>query len=67
MKKTLTIEGMMCAHCVAHVDKALRAVSGVESVDVDLTAGTAVVTGSAAEEALRAAVAEAGYTVKDVR
>lgn len=67
MKKTLTIEGMMCAHCVAHVDKALRAVPGVESVDVDLTAGTAVVTGSAAEEALRAAVAEAGYTVKDVR
>ena len=67
MKKTLTIEGMMCAHCVAHVDKALRAVSGVESVDVDLTAGTAVVTGSAAEEALCAAVAEAGYTVKDVR
>ena len=67
MKKTLTIEGMMCAHCVAHVDKALRAVPGVESVEVDLTAGTAVVTGSAAEEALRAAVAEAGYTVKDVR
>lgn len=67
MKKALTIEGMMCAHCVAHVDKALRAVSGVESVDVDLTAGTAVVTGSAAEEALCAAVAEAGYTVKDVR
>ena len=67
MKKTLTIEGMMCANCVAHVDKALRAVSGVESVDVDLTAGTAVVTGSAAEEALCAAVAEAGYTVKDVR
>ena len=67
MKKTLTIEGMMCAHCVAHVDKALRAVSGVESVDVDLTAGTAVVTGSAAEEALCAAVAEAGYTVKGVR
>ena len=67
MKETLTIEGMMCTHCVAHVDKALRAVPGVESVDVDLTAGTAVVTGSAAEEALCAAVAEAGYTVKDVR
>ena len=67
MKKTLTIEGMMCAHCVAHVEKALSAVSGVQSVAVDLTSGTAAVTGDAPDDALRAAVTGAGYTVKDIR
>ena len=29
MKKTLSIEGMMCAHCAAHVEKALNALPGV--------------------------------------
>ena len=29
---TLTVEGMMCQHCVAHVKKALEAVKGVVAV-----------------------------------
>lgn len=65
MKKTLTVEGMMCAHCVAHVKKALEAVNGVKSAEVDLKKKRAVVTLS--EEVdnniLTAAVEEAGYTV----
>ena len=44
---TLKIEGMMCKHCQARVEKALKAVAGVESVEVDLEAKTAEVTGSA--------------------
>ena len=32
MQKTLTIEGMMCAHCAAHVEKALNALPGVTAV-----------------------------------
>ena len=63
MTKTLTIEGMMCQHCVAHVQKALSAVAGVSAVQVDLASKTAAVTGDAPEEALKAAVAEAGYEV----
>ena len=39
MQKTLTIEGMMCAHCAAHVEKALNALPGVTAV-VDLAATT---------------------------
>ena len=35
MKKTLSIEGMMCAHCAAHVEKALNALPGVTAA-VDL-------------------------------
>ena len=66
MQKTLTIEGMMCAHCAAHVEKALNALPGVTAV-VDLAAKTAVVTGDAGGEALKKAVADAGYQVTDIR
>ena len=66
MQKTLTIEGMMCAHCAAHVEKALNALPGVTAV-VDLAAKTAVVTGGAGDEALKKAVADAGYQVTDIR
>lgn len=65
MQKTLTIEGMMCAHCAAHVEKALNALPGVTAV-VDLAAKTAVVTGDAGDEALKKAVADAGYQVTDI-
>ena len=67
MKKTLTIEGMMCAHCAAHVEKALTALDGVDSVTVDLAGKTAVVTGDVSDEALKKAVADAGYQVTDIR
>ena len=66
MKKTVTIEGMMCAHCAAHVEKALNALPGVKAT-VDLAAGTAAVEGDAADDSIRAAVTEAGYTVKGIR
>lgn len=66
MQKTLTIEGMMCAHCAAHVEKALNALPGVTAV-VDLAAKTAVVTGDADNEALKKAVDDAGYQVTDIR
>ena len=66
MKKTVTIEGMMCAHCVAHVEKALTALEG-ETAKVDLASGTAVVTGPASDEALTKAVTDAGYEVVDIK
>ena len=65
MKKTITIKGMMCAHCVSHVEKALTAL-GVQA-DVDLASGTAVVTGDASEEALKKAVTDAGYEVVEIK
>ena len=66
MKKTLTIEGMMCTHCVAHVEKALNALPGV-TASVDLDSKTAVVTGDAGDDVLKKAVADAGYQVTDIR
>ena len=65
MKKTLSIEGMMCTHCAAHVEKALNALPGV-TASVDLAGSSAVVTGDVSDEALKKAVADAGYTVTDI-
>ena len=64
MKKQLSIEGMSCGHCVKHVTSALEGIKGVTSVHVDLTAKNAVVEGDALDDAeMKAAVADAGYTV----
>ena len=62
---TLSVEGMMCMKCVAHVEKALAAVKGVQSAKADLAAATVTVTHTGVSEAtLKAAVEEAGYKVK---
>jgi cation transport ATPase len=68
MKKQMQIDGMMCEHCKAHVLRALSAVEGVGSVEVDLAAKTATLslTEPVANEVLAAAVTDAGYTVVSV-
>lgn len=59
----ISVKGMMCGHCEAHVKKAIEGIEGIkeaaashdtDSVDIELTADV--------DEALiRAAVEEAGY------
>lgn len=44
MEKKMLIDGMMCAHCKATVEKALSAVDGVTACAVDLAAKTATIT-----------------------
>ena len=63
MKITLHIEGMMCQHCSARVEKALQAVPGVQSVKVSLADKSAVVEGEADHAALAQAVQDAGYQI----
>ena len=65
MEKKVVIEGMMCQKCRAHVDKALNALPGV-SAAVDLDSKTATVTGDVTDDAIRAAVEEAGYEVVSI-
>ena len=62
----LTVEGMMCKNCVAHVQKALEGVKGVSAVSVDLDSKTATVVAAAnvTTATLIAAVAAAGYECK---
>ena len=68
MERTLTIEGMMCAHCSGRVESALNALAGV-TARVDLEKKTATVTAGAevSDDALRKAVEDAGYKVTGIR
>lgn len=59
----IKIEGMSCDHCKMAVEKALKAVDGVESVQVDLEKKQAMVTGSANTDDLYDAIEEVGFTV----
>lgn len=65
MVKVLDIEGMMCAHCQAHVKEALEGVEGVTGVDVSLEDKQASVTMAqeVPDETLAEAVTKAGYKV----
>ncbi|MFI7598345.1 heavy-metal-associated domain-containing protein [Actinoplanes sp. NPDC049681] len=64
---TYTVTGMTCGHCVQAVTGELEQLPGVESVEVDLPTGSVTVTsaGPLAEDAVRAAVDEAGYELAD--
>jgi P-type Cu+ transporter len=62
----LPVEGMTCSSCVARVEKALKAVPGVGSAEVNLATEIASVTlaAGANPEALVAAVRKAGYETR---
>lgn len=61
---TFTVYGMNCNHCKANVEKAIRSVSGVESVSIDLQSGVVTVVGDGvADEDVRNAVESMGYSV----
>jgi copper chaperone len=63
MTSTYRVSGMTCEHCVRSVTEEVSEVPGVTAVEVDLAGGRLTVTGAADDDAVRAAVAEAGYQV----
>ncbi|PKF33478.1 heavy metal translocating P-type ATPase [Acinetobacter proteolyticus] len=66
-KVELSIEGMTCASCVSRVEKALNAVNGVSTANVNLATERATVTGTASIESLIAAIDKAGYDAKEIQ
>lgn len=66
MKKTLYVEGMMCAHCEARVKSVLEELPEVTLAEVSHESGTAKVTFNAdiSDEALKAVIEAQGYKVK---
>ena len=62
--RTYTVEGMTCSHCELSVREDVSEVPGVSAVDVDLASARLTVSGSEIDDdAVRTAVAEAGYEV----
>lgn len=65
---TFTVTGMTCGNCVKHVTEELTEIDGVTDVAVDLVTGgdspvTITTEGPVTQDAIAAAVDEAGYTV----
>jgi copper chaperone CopZ len=59
--KTWIVDGMTCGHCVASVTAEVGKLPGVSDVQVDLATKRVVVTGGVPDDAVVAAVDEAGY------
>ena len=60
---TYTVVGMTCNGCVNKVTSAVETVEGVDDIDVDVATGTLEVAGNVDDEAIRIAVAQAGYQI----
>ena len=68
MTKTMSINGMMCTHCQAHVEKALNAIDGVEAkVNLETKTATLTLSKDVSDDVLRGAVTEAGYEVVSIQ
>ena len=67
----LLVDGLTCKHCVASVEEEVSEVEGVTTVDVDLKSGgtskvTVVSTEPLNEDAVRDAIVEAGFVLKEM-
>jgi copper chaperone CopZ len=60
------IDGMTCNHCKMTVEKHLKSLKGIENVQVDLTTGTAEITGGSIDiQSVADTVNDLGYTYVD--
>lgn len=66
MKKIISIEGMSCNHCVAHVKEALEEIDGVNVLDVSLDNKSAIVETTVDNEILIKAIEEEGYDIVSI-
>lgn len=68
MRKAISIEGMSCQHCVKHVTEALEELNGVKNVEVNLSAGRAIIEteGQVSDSQIKAAIEDAGYDVLSI-
>lgn len=65
MATVIKVEGMMCPHCKAMVEKVCKAVPGTTDAVVDLQAKNVTITGNADVNALKKAIVDAGYEVME--
>lgn len=67
MKKTVYIEGMMCAHCQSRVNEALNNIPGVTAeVDLDNKLARVELNGDISDGKIKEAVEDAGYKVTGI-
>ena len=65
MKTVIKVDGMMCTHCKARVEKICKAFPGAEDAVVDLAAKTVTITGEVDIATVKQAINDADYTVME--
>ena len=60
---TYSVPAMTCGHCKASIEDEVNKLDGVVRIIVDLEAKTVQVDGSAPDDAIRAAIDEAGFDI----
>lgn len=67
-KTNLKINGLMCGHCEAHVNEAIKKAFKVKSVTSSHESGTAEIISAAPldEAELKSVVKDAGYTLTEI-
>lgn len=68
----LYVDGMTCGHCVSSVKEEVSEIPGVKNIEVILSSGgtskvTVVSDINLDDEALRDAIAEAGFELKEIK
>jgi len=58
---TYRVPGITCGHCKSAIESEVGALDGIESVVVDIDLRQVAVVGTAGDDAIRAALVEAGY------
>lgn len=58
---TYVVGGITCGHCKNAIEGEVSALEGVSAVNVDIESKRVTVTGDASDDAMRAAIVEAGY------
>lgn len=64
--RTYSVPGISCDHCKHAIESELAGVEGVDRAVVDVPGRTVLVEGDADDDAIRAAIDEAGYEVAGV-
>ncbi len=69
-KASIQVDGLSCPFCAYGLEKNLKKVKGIESVDIDMKTGKATVIiksdRQVDDQALRQAVKKAGFTARDI-
>lgn len=62
---TYDVPAISCGHCKAAIEGEVGQLADVARVEVDIDSRTVTVEGTASDDAIRAAIDEAGYEVAD--
>lgn len=61
MRTNIIIQGMQCNHCKNNVEKVIRSIEGVDSVEIDLKTGNTIIIGDANINDIKNAIKSIGF------